>query len=350
MNEPIAPHDWGKVEGFPRIDRYFPDCWCATVEAAARHQFQIDDFGKIYGFHSFRYRRPEGPIRFRPNGVELDLELHRAPLSPAQMNASLEDIYGVRTAIVPFADLAHYWEYCRESIGHDVPIVSDFNLKFMQARREYGKVDTPHVIALCGYDPATRSLLAAEQMIGATTISTADFVRCFENTTATAGVMRVWQVTRLPQPERALGRLDVMVRLEENLQNLDATDSTLGLGALRRCRDDVAQYLEGPAFENRPFSVPGLWVFSHERHIQKKWLCSVAALYPNCERLMSELDELLSQAFQTWLSTDFLLEKCLASKNGKALRAFPKYLTQALAVEERLRDGWRELYEVLARD
>src|SRR5262245_14618057 len=104
------------IDGLPRIDRYFPQCWCAVVEAVSKLRFGIEDFGRVYGRHTFQYRRPKGPIAYRPNGVELDLEIHRVPLPEGELPSRIEDIYGIRTELAKFERFEAYSRFVSDSI------------------------------------------------------------------------------------------------------------------------------------------------------------------------------------------------------------------------------------------
>jgi hypothetical protein len=340
----------GTIEGLPRIDRYFPECWCATVEAVAKFRFGIRDFGKIYGRHTFYYERKPGPIVYRSNNVELDLWIHREHLQPTELESSMEAIYGIRTTIKTFDRFSAYWEYCAESIRNRVPVVTDFDLRFIKARREYGKVTNPHVIAVFGYQARERVILAAEQMIGTISVDFEDFERCFEQKIAARGNVTLWELSRAPHAERELGRDEVAARIQANLKNLGSSSDTLGLRALARFREELAEYLQSEAFKGKPFALPGVWVFSHERHIQKKWLRAIQHLCSSQQapEFFDEFEAVLSKLFTRWLNADYLIEKCLASGNGKALKSLPNYLRELLDDETRVVEKWVQLQAIVA--
>jgi pimeloyl-ACP methyl ester carboxylesterase len=337
------------IEGLPRIDRYFPECWCATIEAVASLRFGTADFGKLYGRHSFVYKKKPGAIQFKPNGVDLDLELYREVVPVPELPGLIESIYRIRVEERRLDTLEAYWSTCLDHLRQGVPVVIDFDLRFIAARREYGKVDSPHVIAIYGYDAAERNVLAAEQMLGTTVISWADFQACVAHKLAREGSMRYWEVTRLPGTERDLTREELVTRIESNLANLSSTDEQRGLGALRRFREDLTAYLGGPDFMNRPFSIPGLWVFSHERHIERKWLNAASPFCPPDSALLRDFDQLLAQLFQGWLNTDYLIEKCLAAENGKPLKHLPAYLLELEAGEKKAHEMWCRVHDALLR-
>lgn len=338
------------VEAFPRIDRYFPQCKIAALEANARYLFGVDDFGKIYGRHSFQYQKPEGPIGFRPNGVELDVYIHRVELGELELESLIEDIFGIRTTLVRFRDLEEYRRFCLDSIRRGRPVASDFDLKFISARREYGKVENPHVVVLRGYDPRTRELLAAEQMLGTISIAPRDLEECFAHKLATFGEMHVWELSRVRENVRGLDREEVVQRCRSNLENLTSSDERLGLCGLACFQDDLTRYLAGESFRGKPFSVPGLWVFSHERHIERKWLQAVAETCAPLDRdFLQAFDDVLSKLFNRWLGIDYLLEKCLASGSGRALKGIPKHLAEIVAEEKVATQMWLRLEALIAR-
>lgn len=336
------------ITGLPRIDRYFPDCWCAVIEAASRYHFGVSDFGKIYGRHGFHYQRPPAALGYRDNGVELDLEFSRPPLTTAELESAIDSIYGVRTDVLTFENLDALLDYCESSISEGSPVVLDYDLGFIKERREYGKVHGVHVVALYQIALEERRMTAAEQMLGSISIDLGDFERCFARRLALHGGMHVWRVSRSRPAERELDRDEVRAQVLANVVNLTSTNRALGLTALTAFRADLASFLDSTAFQGRPFSIPGLWVFSHERHIERKWLGAVRQLCPSEGAFFDDFDALLSSLFRGWLGTDYLLEKALLSGHGRGLRALTTFLGELVELEARASEKWIELERLLA--
>ncbi len=348
LSEAVVEQD--TIQGLPRIDRFFPECWCATVEAVAKFQFGISDFGKLYGRHTFHYAKPPGPIAYRSNDVELDLWIHREELPQAELEALMATIYGVRARTLRFECFASFWEYCSDKVKSGVPVVTSFDLRFIKARREYGKVYSPHVIAIYGYRAREQIVVAAEQMIGTIGVDMHDFRRCFEHRLAADGGVVLWELSRAPQPERSLERGEVVARIRANIENLTSSEPGLGFGALAHFRTDLSAYLESGSFGGKPFSLPGFWVFSHERHVERNWLKAVRHLCADEDSpLLGDFDALLLGLFKRWLNADYLVEKCLASGNGKALTSLPSYLNQIFEEEKRALNKWSELLAQVTR-
>jgi hypothetical protein len=338
------------IEDFPRMDRYFPQCLIAGIEASSRFLFGVSDFGKIYGKHTFAYRRPPGPIEFRANGVELDLEIHRVVLTKIEVELAsrIEDVFGIRTTETHFATCDGYLEFCKERFRQRVPVVSNFDLRFIKARREYEKVSLPHVIVLHGFDQQRQQFRADEQMLGPIVVEMSDLLGGVAQSMAQFGAMAVWELSRLRDTERQLERAEVSAQIETNIQNLEAADPLLGLNALSNFSQDLTGYLRGDSFHKKPFAIPGLWVFSHERHIERKWLSAVRALFPeHSSALFAEFDALLLKLFNRWLSTDYLLEKCLVSESPRALRGLPNYLAEILVDEKAALEKWKQLHALI---
>jgi hypothetical protein len=347
MSQAAQPLDLGaRVVGVPRIDRYFPECRIAAIEAVSRFRFGIEDFGRIYGRHTFSYSKPAGPIVFRDNGVELDLNIHREPLGPRELDDLIEDIYGVRIEIVRFDELSKYRRFCEESIARGVPVVSNFDLGFIKQRREYGKLRTGHVIVLLGYDTGGGSWQAGEQMLGELTIDRSDFEACFEHRVVTDGAMMVWTLERGRDGGRDLSAEEVSARIRGNIENLTSSNESTGLAGLARFHADLTAYLQSAEFGGKPFAVPGLWVFSHERHIQRKWLAAVRGSFPSAA-VVDDLDSLLGSLFKRWLAADYLLEKCLMSGDGRALRGLASHLNEILREERLTLAAWQGLSKML---
>lgn len=338
------------LAGFPRIDRYFPHCRVAALEAAARFRFGIADFGKLYGRHTFAYRRPEGPIRFRENGVELDLELHREPVPEDELDAAIAYLYGLSCPVHAFNRFDAYLDFCRGRLAHGIPVVTNFDLMFIRNRREYGRVSNPHTIVLIGHDAGSGGFHAAEQMLDRTFVPLEDLTRCFEYQLEVRSKLEIWELTRDGEG-RELRRDDALQRIRANLENLKSSDDRRGLLALTRFEQELSEFLDSASYAGQPFSIPGIWVFSHERNIERKWLAAIAPLCPTAAHgLLDEFNELLKQSFNHWLSLDYLLEKCLAANDGRALRSLPKYLAAIDADERRAVTLWNALDDELAND
>ncbi len=328
---------------FPRIDRYFPHCKVAALEAIARFGFGVADFSKCYGRHSFVYERPAGLIGFRRNGVELDLELHRASVSEHELEASIEDFYGLSVEAHSFTQLPDFLRFCDERLTQGEPLVVNFNLKFIRQRREYQLVSNPHSVIFTRC--ASGAYAAAEQMIGAVTLDIGDVEACFEHNLQSYGYQEVWQLARHDRVERSLSLVDVRQRVQSNLEILDSTEKGRGLLGLAQFADDIAEYVAKGL--SLPFSVPGLWVFSHERHVVRRWLQHVARLVPSERQLFEDFDAVLATSFKHWLAVDYLLEKCLVSKNAASLKSLPSYFKLLLEDERAAGELWRRLARAL---
>jgi hypothetical protein len=335
------------IAGLPRVDRYFPDCWCAVIEAVSRYHFGIDDFGKVYGRHGFHYQRPRANLGYRDNGVELDLEFSRSPVTTEELESSIESLYGIRTDMLTFDRLGALLDYCERSIAEGCPVVLDYDLGFIKQRREYQKVHGVHIVALYELALEERRMLAAEQMLGSIAIDFDDFESCFARRLALHGGMHVWRVSRSRSAERELERDEVRAQVLENVVNLTSTNRAFGLTALSAFRADLRAFLGSAEFQGRPFAIPGLWVFSHERHIERKWLAAVRRTCPGDGAFFDEFDALLSNLFKGWLGTDYLLEKALLSGNGRGLRALTTFLDELAEAEARASEKWIELGRML---
>lgn len=336
-----------QLAGFPRIDRYFPQCWCAAVEAAAKHSWGISDFGKIYGWHGFSYEAAPGTLSLKENGVELDVWFHRPPLAMSELEQRIADIYGIRADLEYFRDWSDYLEHCFGRLRAGVPVVTDFDLGFIEERREFGKVLSPHVVVLYGFDAETQRFSAAEQMIGTISIGLDTLARCFEHKLGTLPGTAVWTLSRCGD-ERELQLEELRLQAQSNLNNLRSSSASLGLNALRRFHAALGEHVRQPSFDERPFSVPGLWVFSHERHVERKWLKSLAAAGVRLDAgFVQDMDAKLGQLFQRWLNVDYLLEKCLMAESGKALRSLPDHLAPIIAAEQGVTESWAAIFEAL---
>lgn len=332
---------------FPRIERYFPQCKIGVFEAVARFVFGIQDFGKLYGRHTFTYKREPGPIRYHANGVELDLWIHCAPLGELELESAVEDIYGLRFVAQVFQDLKSYVSYCVDNIARGLPVATNFDLKFVADRREYGKVSTPHIIALHGYDARTGSFVAAEQMLGTTTIERHDLEAGLEQVALDWGGMHVWRCVRVRDTERQLTRAEVLANIDANIENLSSSSDALGLSALGRFCADLTEYIASNGNGGRPFSLPGLWVFSHERHVTKKWLSAIEPLCGDQRALLDDFRTLMTELFNGWLGVDYLLEKCLVAESGKGLRGLSAHLERIMSGERRALEHWQRVREAV---
>lgn len=314
--------------------------------------YGTSNFGKIYGGHTFEYRRPPGPTARKANGIELDLEISREPLPENALEDRIAAIYGVRAEMALYTDFDVYWEICMRALTDRVPVIIEFDLRFIKGRREYGKLDNPHAIVLCGYDPRAQVFTAAEQMVGTISVTLDDFRNCFRHITARrTGGVRVLTVTRVNATERALRREEVLEQIDANIENLTSSNEKHGFKAIARFRADIEEYVRSKAFQGQPFAIPGLWVFSHERHILRKWLKAIEHLVPERGlRVIEDFDVLLSRTFKRWLNTDFLIEKCLITGNGSPLASIPKYLDLVLPDEAEALERWLELQKLVSRD
>lgn len=337
------------VAGLPRIDRFFPQCRFAALEAVAKLRFGIGGFDKVYGRHTFEYQRPAQPISFSSNGVELCLSFYRVEVPDLALEQVIEEVYGIQTRLCTFDAFDRYWAFCSQQLAMATPVTTDFDLFFIKGRREYGVLSSSHVINLYGYRPEAREVLASEQMLGEIVIDAEDFRRCFDHKVSTEGPVRVWELHRTRDGERDLSQEQAVAQVRDNLENLRSPGRSAGIAALRAFRDDMAEFVDN-AGAAQPFSVPGIWVFSHERHMERKWLRSIAPLLGSTGRdTLMEFDKVLESLFKRWLSVDYLIEKSLASRDGGALKALPRYLDELIPTETRAMELWEGLLALASR-
>lgn len=337
------------IESVPRIEKYFPECFPAAIEAVCKFRFGVGDFGKIYGRHSFRYQRPSEKLRFKENGVELDIDFSCIPFQPADFCRKIEELYAVRVSQLDFESLEEFSDYCVKSIKMNTPVICDFSLGFIKGRREYGKVYTAHIVILYGYEPEASRYLALEQMLGTTTISGKDFQDNFEYFRSGSSKLSAYSLTAAGSKGRELERAEVLSEIEMNLENLRSESDDFGLRAINRLRNDLVEHFKTETYREKSFSIPGVWVFSHERHVLRNWL--KATMHLTSPRIagsfFQEFDALFARLFNGWLSFDFMMEKSLVTGNAKVLGKLPTYLDTLLQDESEAIPNWEKLRELI---
>jgi len=244
----------------------------------------------------------------------------------------LEDYYGARVVETRYDDFGEWVSNVLDGIAAKRFVVSSFDLGFLNSRREYHRVYSPHFVYFFGWEGRDTTFLACEQTTGISRIPLYD-LRDFHDHRRRRGeaVLLLGLDPRSPLKERPVKESELREQLERSRDNLRSSQDHLGLRALRRFARDIASFA---AETPRPFAVPGLWVFSHDLYLLERYLATaVPEVGGHVEpRLMA----LIARLHQLWLSVDMRLENGLYNGDVSQTRAAVANMENIVSGEEEL--------------
>jgi hypothetical protein len=327
---------------FPRIDRYYPNCFVSTAEAYCRYVYGIEGFSRTYANHTIAYRNPHHPIQYASNGVELDLNFSRTPWTMESLFASVEEFYGIRVEETSHARFDDFRRILTEKLASGEPVICDFNLGHMRQRREFQKVFQRHMVCIVGNSSPGGAYLAEDQTMGSISIDAEDLENCFNYNLEAYKNFRTYRPIQAAGQGRSLNRGDFLAVAELNIKNMCERDPSLGLNGFRTFLEELKSFLKSDRFKS-PFSIPGFWIFSHERHTVARYLGVLQSDLGLGQESSSvlELQSALETLFKKWFAVDMAIEKSLVTGNPADSARIIPMMEQIYPLEEGVIALWK---------
>jgi hypothetical protein len=338
-----------KYGACPKMDRFFPNCFYSAIEARLKHAGKFDSIKKIFPWHSFKYLAPpKGRIEFLGNGPELN-----AALSPEydedEMKTNLERFYGVKIGCAGHTCLQEWKRNIIATLERDEPVILLFSMGYIKEMRQYKRTFGEHIIIIDGYDSTTGSFSGKEQGAGDIEIAESDMEDCFRYLAGSFSSAAIFFISpESTYAERPIEVLEVESAIDRNLSNLTSQHPNLGLKGLELFNQHLREYLESNPEKMAPFSIPGLWQFSHERKALQVWIDKVDRDISLPEAaVVDQFKDHMERCFKQWIAIDFLIEKCIIGNRPKQLLDLPTLFDRLIELEHQSIARWASLKDAL---
>lgn len=217
----------------------------------------------------------------------------------------LGSLYGISAHRHDFVSVEEMAQWIAHALASDVPALVTIDQSFLAERSRWRGNYSPHMVAVVGLDPSTATLDLVEQVYGRIRWSLDDFVASFCSVSSNGKNFALECLFNEPTSGSSLSAPDIVQHLDSCLSNLRSSEEGLGLNALRTMVRDASHAYE--TFR-RPFTLPGLWIFSHDRHALRRSLHYWRLAAPGQTELFTKLERTLGACFDHWLTADSQIE------------------------------------------
>lgn len=294
-----------RLQGIPRLDRFFPNCALGLIEMTARARMGVRDLKPCWFANTIEYAR-EPSLTLLPGArTELDVRVGvgTGPMKDAWTR--LRNLYGLSVRRHDFATAEGMTQWIMSSLAHDLPALITIDQSFLAERSRWRGTYSPHMVAVVGVDPHTESLELVEQVYGRIRWPLADFIASFSSVSSNGANFALECVFSELRSNPKVSEQDIRQHLDSCLTNLRSPQDDLGLNGLRALVREASQAY---STFRRPFALPGLWIFSHDRHALKRSLHYWRLAAPRQMDLFVKLERTLSACFDHWLTADSRIE------------------------------------------
>jgi hypothetical protein len=329
-------HRYKAVEltNVPTLDRFFPHCTLGLVEFFARAQWELPDLKKIWFASTFEYKRASAPSWLAANQIELAGRIKYAGDVEARSFLQLDEYYGITIESLVFSDYSKLFDHVHECLQRKAPVITSFDMSLLQGERRAKGLFQPHMVSVVGWDAHQGVLKLVEQVKGKLAIPCSQFEESFKRYTEHRKEVCVLRCSRRPGHVTLPLRRDVVhAQINQALQNLYSDAANLGLNALTLLAADVVTAAQA---EKKAFVIPGLWVFSHDRHALLKGLPYWRQAGIAKDDQLTSLHSVLDAAFQAWFEIDMMIERALYEQDPGMMNSIAEAIRQVSGIEAQL--------------
>lgn len=326
-------YDSTQLDAVPKLDRFFPDCTLGLVEFFAKAEWSLRDLKKIWFGSTFEYQKAVPQPRLAANGIELDVRFTTAGDVRGQGFQKLGELYGIQVVERPFDSFSALLAELHARLRSGKPVLTYIDMSFLQGEQRAKGLFQPHSVAAVGWNASEQTLSIVDQVRGKVAVSFAQYEESFGRYRERNLDFCILDCVRPEARDVPLGRSSLHAQVRAAVANLSSADARFGLRALRALTDDVSAASETV---QRPFAIPGLWIFSHDRHALREavpyWREAEAA----DDATLRALHEALGQAFGEWFQIDMTIERSLYEQDAARMRKVADGLRAVYRTEERL--------------
>lgn len=329
-----------RLDDLPDVRISAPNCDVALLEVYARWKFGISDLDRAYFSHGFVYEPPSATCPAIGDDGVLNLSLRNTDHAGRLYREKLRRFYGLDWDSRAYDRFDSLLLDIHSALRVGQLVMSSFDLGFLKAHRAYGISHGPHSICPIGLDVEASVVFAIGNIGGQLAIPLSDYEACFEYLRSQAEEVTLRWCNRISDEVLWPGPLEIRADLKQSLAHLFADHPHSGLSGLQ---NGVTAIQWAVDHLHRPFSVPGLWTLSHDRHNLRSHVATWHETELASRATLSELDDLVNELCTSWNKAEILTQDALANDDLAPMRELHHLLSRLLDKEARAGELLRQV-------
>ncbi|MBQ4814211.1 hypothetical protein J8M20_22785 [Pseudoalteromonas luteoviolacea] len=323
-----------------------PDCLFMAIELEARKEFAIPNMARLFGEHSYYFdcKQKKGLDVLFGRYEDSQYYALKDNLLSGYVGDKLLALYGLKVIALPFSKQEALDQYLAAQLAKSQRVICEFSAKHVPYRIEdYHKHYGYHIVTFKSYDEASGSFMVDDALKQDVYISASDYQLSFQNVLAHEGCVRVYQLDQVG-PASPLTLDWAIKQVEQNIAGLTSDKAHVGVSAVSEC----LAYISCLQTMERPYVVPGLWVFSLQRASTFDWLMALQHDFPDptLKHICSPMTEVLPHLAKSWKEVEVLMRLSCRSKSVTGDQIYQR-IVQLCEAEQALIPIWFELKEWL---
>ncbi|GEM_PF-3392821 len=333
-------------ETFPQIRKYFPDCFYGIVEAVSTYLYDTSPFDRIFSFHTFLYSKKGKELSLQKGSISLNACFSRDDSVMTKVPSYIKKYYGVACRRQKFHTFSEFEAHVIRSLEEKKPVITDFNMGYVEGLWSYKTFYDPHAIVIIGMDKG-ETVHAFDQTLGHIRITYEDFKECFHYNRKHYKAFRVYNLSHTGLPERKLDQKSALRRIRHNLKNLRAESSRKGFQAIAALTEDLSRFTQQSKAEGA--YLQEIWEFSLDRYMLPLFIKQMAddleVSLP--ETFRQEMEQLFSELFNKWLAVVLLFDKNFIQYKVSNYEKILTLLKQIYPLERQTIHIWEQVEELI---
>ncbi|KZN43496.1 hypothetical protein N474_07970 [Pseudoalteromonas luteoviolacea CPMOR-2] len=323
-----------------------PDCLFMALELEARDKFAIANMDRLFGEHSYHFdcKQKQGlDIIFSRYEDKQYFRFEQETIS-GYLGDKLQALYGLQVSALSFPDRNALDQYLFTMLAKNERVICEYSGKYVPYRVEdYHKYYGYHIVTFKSYDKAHNAFMVDDALKRDVSISWQDYQSSFEDVLAHEGSVRVYHIKKVGT-ESPLTLEWALKQVEQNIAGLVSDSPHIGTSAI----SEFLEYISCLNEIERPFVIPGVWVFSLQRASALNWLMALQQDFsdPKLKRICAPMIEALPDLSKGWKEVELLMRLSCRSKSVTGHQVYQRIL-HLCEVEQALIQVWLDLQEWL---
>ncbi|KZN58468.1 BtrH N-terminal domain-containing protein [Pseudoalteromonas luteoviolacea] len=323
-----------------------PDCLFMAIELEAREKFAIPDMARLFGEHSYYFdcKQKKGlDVLFGRYEDSQYYVLEDDTLS-GYLGDKLLALYGLKVIALSFSKQETLDHYLATQLAKNQRVICEFSAKHVPYRIEdYHKHYGYHILTFKACDKDSGSFMVDDALKQDVYISALDYQLSFQNVLAHEGCVRVYQLEQVG-PSSPLTLEWALKQVEQNIAGLSSDQAHVGASAI----SESLEYISCLQTMERPYVVPGLWVFSLQRASTFDWLMALQKDFPDpkLKHICSPMTDALPHLAKNWKEVEVLMRLSCRSKSVTGSQIYQR-IVHLCETELALIPVWFELRDWL---
>ncbi|WP_340677484.1 hypothetical protein [Paraglaciecola sp.] len=332
----------------PLTESYLPDCLFIALEQQANTVFNIPDFNRLFGEHSFHFmpkKREKLDIHFGRYEYDDYYSVVDGYISGYIAN-KLCTLYGLKVGVTSYAKITAFTEYLIEAFNQKKSIICEYSARCIPERVEdYQKHYGYHIAIFRGYNLDKQTFIIDDVQKCGMEVSLEDFIHSFDDILSQEGAVNIFTLEKVEHGQQYLSSQLALEEIQRNIDGIYSNEPYVGLNAIEKFMQHIL-YL--PSVSG-PYIVPGVWIFSLQRHSCIAWLTALQKDFPqfNIDVICQKMKQDLFVLAKKWKELEYLM--ILSAKSLKITgSSIYQRFEELFVLEKEIVPLWRELQATLS--